>query len=409
MRIFWQALGLLLVVVLWGGISAQVTPLPEEKMNVTEIINYNGYPAEEYTVTTDDGYILTIQRIPGGRQETLSAGPKPVILVQHGLLASSSNWVVNLPNESFGFILADKGFDVWLGNVRGNTYGLHHVNLSVDSDAFWNFSWDEMAKYDLPTIVNFILNKTGQPSLYYAGHSQGTLIPFAELSRNKELAQKIKAVFAMGPVAYLNHMESPLKYIADLTPEVEFLFDVFGVRDFLPSDDIIHWLATYVCKPTDLKELCSNIIFIVCGFDKPQLNMTRIPVYIAHTPAGTSVKNMVHFAQMYKYKKFQMFDYGSPEKNKQHYGIDTPPQYNASAFDVPVALYWGGNDWLADPQDVQTLMKLLPKQMPDKYLAAWQHLDFIWGLDAAPLVYDDIIKRILTMENQLDVTDGGRV
>ena len=88
---------------------------------------------------------------------------------------------------------------------------------------------------------------------------------------------------------------------------------------------------------------------------------------------------------------------------------DTPPQYNASAFDVPVALYWGGNDWLADPQDVQTLMKLLPKKMPDKYLAAWQHLDFIWGLDAAPLVYDDIIKRILTMENQLDVTDGGRV
>ena len=99
-------------------------------------------------------------------------------------------------------------------------------------------SWDEMAKYDLPTIVNFILNKTGQPSLYYAGHSQGTLIPFAELSRNKELAQKIKAVFAMGPVAYLNHMESPLKYIADLTPEVE-------VRKIFP---IHKWRLFYFCS-----------------------------------------------------------------------------------------------------------------------------------------------------------------
>ena len=105
----------------------------------TQMINYNGYPAEEYNVTTDDGYILTIQRIPHGRQESYCSGPRPVILVQHGLLCSSSNWVSNLPNESFGFILADKGFDVWLGNVRGNTYGLHHVNFSVDSDAFWDF------------------------------------------------------------------------------------------------------------------------------------------------------------------------------------------------------------------------------------------------------------------------------
>lgn len=372
-------------------------------MNVTQIIHYNGYPAEEYNVITDDGYILTIQRIPNGRQETFSTGPKPVVLVQHGLLASSSNWVANLPNESFGFILADKGFDVWLGNIRGNTYGKHHVNLSVDSDAFWDFSWDEMAKYDLPTIVNFVLKTTGQPSLYYAAHSQGSLIAFAELSRNKDLEKKIKAVFALGPVAYLGHMKSPLKYLADFLPEVEDFFRVFGVRDFLPSNEIIHWMATYVCEPKDLRVFCSSVIFLISGFDVPQLNMTRLPIYIAHTPAGTSVKNMAHFAQMYRTKKFQMFDYGSPDKNKQHYGTDTPPKYNASAFDVPVALYWGGNDWLADPDDVKLLMPMLRNKWYDKYLEVWEHLDFIWGLDSAPLVYDDIVKRILQMENELAV------
>lgn len=384
----------------WIDISCAIAPLPEENMNVTEIIHYNGYPAEEYTVTTDDGYILTIQRIPQGRQETFLTGPKPLVLVQHGLLASSSNWVANLPNESFGFILADKGFDVWLGNVRGNTYGRQHVNLSVDSDAFWNFTWDEMAKYDLPAMVNFILKKTGQPSLHYAAHSQGSLIAFAELSRNQDLAQKIKAVFALGPVAYLGHMESPLKFLADFLPELEDFFKFFGVRDFLPSNDIIKWMATYLCEPGDTREICSSIIFIICGFDLPQLNMTRLPIYIAHTPAGTSVKNMAHFGQMYRSSKFQMFDYGSAEKNRQHYGTDTPPQYNASAITVPLALYWGGNDWLADPDDVKLLMQKLDDKTLwyNKTIKAWQHLDFIWGLDAAPLVYDDVAKKILDKE-----------
>lgn len=37
-------------------------------------------------------------------------------------------------------------------------------------------SLDEMAKYDLPDTINFIVEKTGQERLYYVGHSQGTTI-----------------------------------------------------------------------------------------------------------------------------------------------------------------------------------------------------------------------------------------
>lgn len=81
---------------------------------------------------------------------------------------------------------------------------------------------------------------------------------------------------------------------------------------------------------------------------------------------------------------------------------DTPPKYNASAVDIPVALYWGGNDWLADPDDVKILMQLLPQKWCDEYLEAWEHLDFIWGLDADPLVYDDVVNRILPVEAGLE-------
>lgn len=365
---------------------------PEVYMNVTQLITSKGYPCEDHVVQTEDGYLLGVQRIPHGLTNKKSTGPKVVVFLQHGLLCSATNWVANLANESLAFLLADAGFDVWMGNSRGNTYSSRHVKYSPSSEKFWAFSWDEMAKYDIPAEINYILAITGQKELYYVGHSQGTLQAFALFSQNQEIAKKVKLFAAMGPVTTISYIESPIKYLSVFSDQLAF--DIFGRKDFLPSDLIIKVLGDTVCKEPVTRWICDDILFLLGGYDISNFNTTRLPVYISHTPAGTSVQNMVHFSQLYRSKKFQMFDYGSPQQNKLHYNQTTPPLYNVSNMKTPVVLFWGDKDWLADPKDVREMIPKLYRLVGNYEIKNWNHLDFIWGIDAANVVYKKLISII---------------
>ncbi|XP_035663170.1 gastric triacylglycerol lipase-like [Branchiostoma floridae] len=369
---------------------------PEVHMNATQLITSKGYPCEDYTVKTDDGFLLGVQRIPYGRNATSHKDQRPAIFLQHGLLSASTDWILNLANESLAFILADAGFDVWLGNMRGNTYSRKHVKYTPDDDEFWDFSWDEMAKYDLPAMVTFALNTTGQSSLYYVGHSQGTAIAFAHLSQDLEFAKKVKTFFALAPVVTLGHITSPIKYLAQFDDIISAMFHIFGVDEFLPNSWWLDWLASFLCDKSTEK-YCENMLFLLVGFDPVQLNETRLPVYFSHTPAGTSTKNMVHFAQMVNSNKFQAYDYGNPDENKQHYNQPTAPVYPIENMTTPVALFWGGNDWLADPTDVQAAIPQLRNVIYNSEIKNFDHMDFIWGKDATKL-YDQIIKIIRKAE-----------
>jgi pimeloyl-ACP methyl ester carboxylesterase len=94
-----------------------------------------------------------------------------------------------------------------------------------------------MANFDLPSMINYILKTTGERQLIYVGHSQGTMIAFSGLSKNKDLDSKIKLFIALGPVAQLNHMKSPIRFLADLgiPTNQQIWYTIFGKRDFMPS------------------------------------------------------------------------------------------------------------------------------------------------------------------------------
>lgn len=80
---------------------------------------------------------------------------KPVVLLYHGFLMSSEVWVANTEEYSnLPFILANQGYDVWLGNARGNKYSQYHVHISPRHQAFWNFSLNEFAMRDMPDTID---------------------------------------------------------------------------------------------------------------------------------------------------------------------------------------------------------------------------------------------------------------
>ena len=116
----------------------------------------------------------SISRIPSS-----VAGATPVLYL-HGYEAASSDIVLRGRDTSLGYLMSDKGFDVWMINFRGNRYSRNHtVNViqkgngnewifshfqSLDASKFygefWRFTWWEMGEHDLPAVIDYILVTT---------------------------------------------------------------------------------------------------------------------------------------------------------------------------------------------------------------------------------------------------------
>ncbi|EFA85978.1 carboxylic ester hydrolase [Heterostelium album PN500] len=367
---------------------------PDENRSFMEIVNAHGYPCENHFVTTVDGYILQVFRIRNGRSNASPTTPKQPVLLQHGLLDSSITWIINEPSESLAYILADAGYDVWLGNNRGNTYSTNHTSLPITSPEFWRFSFDEMGWFDMPATINYIREFTGFATLPYVGHSEGTIQAFIGYTVNSSLAEWAPLFIGVGPVGNVTHItNNGLAELAKL--HIDTLLEVFGENRFLPTPEKLREIFIDFCVECD--ECCATVVEFLCGKHRGAFNDSRMPVVAGHEPAGTSVQNIRHWAQDVRNKQLQMFDHG-PVGNMEHYHQLYPPIYNVSNFptNVKIALFSGGLDELADPVDVQDLVNVLPAESLIYWqkIADYAHLDYVWALDAHITMYPTVVSLI---------------
>jgi len=361
---------------------------PDTFRTIPEIVRDKGYPAEQHNIVTSDGYILECFRVPYGR--STPRGGAPVVLA-HGLMDSAGTWVMNYPDQSFPYILADAGYDVWMISIRSCKYGDTHIRLDPEEDdEFWDSTFDEQGKIDLNDIVDYIRNETQYTTVSMIGHSQGGTQFFAGLYWTPQLANKLNIFVGLAPALYFQRNINVLIHVMAHLFMGELL-ELAGVDEFFPLSDSLHRSLARFCE--SFPRFVEGFLGVIMGYNPGETNYDRYGVMCYQSLGFTSMKNMVHWAQLVRTAEYKAHDFGS--ENQDHYGSRDPPHYILDEIvprTLPIAIFYGSLDTLVSPWDTEDVIADLPyPPVLVKHITRYQHMDFIWGLLAHEEVYDEIL------------------
>ena len=362
---------------------------------------------ETHIVKTQDNYLLQLHRIPYDKKlQSKGVEYKGPVYLQHGLLMCSNIWLCHSEdpiNNNLPLYLNSLGYDVWMGNNRGNRYSNKHFYLERTSTKYWDFSLDEMAMYDIPDslqyisdtldgetkyqpfngLVDDIMRKNQQISI--VGFSQGSAQIFASLSLHPELNSKVSSFVALSPAltppGLFNRF---VDNIIKLQPKLLFLF--FGKKILLPTASTL-WQK--ILPQNLFNQAIKLSTLFLFNWKNKNINSSQT-VAFKNLYSPTSVKCIVHWFQILKTQKFQMYVSSNDLNENDHSLFEAIPFPTKSNIKVPLLLVYGDRDSLVD---IETLKYNLPEKstfeipIPDH-----EHLDIIWGDDVNKLVYGNVVK-----------------
>ena len=353
----------------------------DENRTIEEIIESKGFQCQKHTVKTEDGYVLVLFRILGAKNE--EEGSKlPPALLQHGIFDSSDGWVCNGEDHSIPFVLARNNFDVWLSNSRGNKYCKEHDRYQPTSYEFWQFSFNELGRYDIPAVIKYIreVNKSGEKIIYF-GHSQGATLMFSGLADNFDFYKNnLKLFVALAPVTKISNLGSTLLSVMT-NISVHKIMEKADVCEVCPYSEGMSSFANFMNK--NATTLTNYFIGLISDSDSKECNnQNSLSVYLKHYPCGTSLKCLLHYIQIMESKKFAHFDY-ERGANIQIYHQIEPPEYDLKTIqNFPIMLITGDKDRLATPDDVRWLYNELKSNVIYFHIASnMGHLSFLIGND----------------------------
>ncbi|KAI8850921.1 hypothetical protein BC829DRAFT_415644 [Chytridium lagenaria] len=202
-------------------------------------------------------------------------------------LHSSGVWVTN-GMHSLAFYLVDQGFDVWMGNNR--TCIEQHVNLKPSDTEFWNWSLDELARYDFPATLDLVRRETATTRSSLWVILKETLKPSLSMMQNPAVSAKISLFVALAPAVYIGSLLETFPVCLLMDCPADLFRVLFGVKAFLP-------IMTFVQKffpPYLFATLAYHMFHYLFGWTDTNWDPRNKSSYFQFTPRPQSSKAIHH-------------------------------------------------------------------------------------------------------------------
>lgn len=167
----------------------------------------------------------------------------------------------------------------------------------------------------------------------------------------------------------------------------ELLFLLFGRKIFLRMTNFWH----AILSPYLYSKLLSVCMWWLFGWSLRNLDAGELPIFTQHMYGYTSVKMIVHWFQVMRVGRLQLFDDTTALLYPGHMVSLIP----ISQIKTPIAVYYGGRDTISDPSYILERCQSAIVQVTN--IPEYEHLDFMWARD----VDEKVTFRLLSLLKHL--------
>ena len=318
---------------IWDQLCCSTSEDEELQIYIYEIAASCGLLVTSSVTTTEDGYILGLCRlaVPSSdsnaseteeddeeenaeqfsHHESANHNRKGLpILFIHGLMQDCESFLCSGKNDSIASVLAHAGYDVWLGNNRGNRYSPMHVDHSPQSHEYWNFSIDHLAQFDVPAMVRHICQATGYDKIAIVGFSQGSAQTFLGLSSSVYLQEHVSLFIALSPPLQLTGFSDT--YLTALVHRHPYLITaLFGHKAMLMQ--VLMWKN--ILSRTAFAGTVSASMKFLFNWSCDNIAESRRLNLFQHVFSPSSVHCVLHWFQIMKHNKLRRYKAANSHKS----------------------------------------------------------------------------------------------